>query len=1564
MSTSFLIWLQISDSREACGFLETHRELLDVSNDTLLQQMITNANIEHSSSHHDVMRYEPSPRMKEIQRLHDYLYLLQDSRARGSTQTAIRAAYINLYGGFVLALPPWLEDLKNQLNTQRSPEYARERADLLSTAISCALQKQDIEQEIIAESNRLRWHALYEAFGLSNIQIMEEQRLCLETVFQIYTFTRYPYQYARMQGNRGNAYRQQGNDQHLLDEALSCYNQALRVFTYAAFPLLYAKTQHNLGATYYELKEGQQRSHLKEAIACYKNALLVYTLDDFPAYYATLQLNLASIYYEKADGEAQSNLAESITYCMCALQIFTEETFPKEYANAQYMLGNAYSELQTGDRAAHIEEALVHYRNALRIFTRDTFPTEYALAQYALGTRYRERGAGERRTNLEEAISCYKHALQIYTLDTFPVQYANAQHRLAIAYKDRIVGDRGQNIEEALLCCMNALQVYTLDMFPEDYAMQQNNLSAFYSLRQAGTRRQNLEETISALSRTLRVYTPNKFPLEYARTQFNLGLAYRERIEGERRVNLETAISYHETALRFYTREHFPRDYANIQLNLGVIYHERIEDAHIENIEEAIACYTRALHVFSADTFPLDYAKCQNNLATIYSLRIAGDRRDNVEQAILHAQHALEIYNQKDFPIEYAAVQFGLGVAYRERIEGERRTNLEEAIAYYMRALQIYTHDSFPREYALLQNNLGFLYTERIIGKRQANLEEAIAYCNRALQIYTLEAFPKDYAMVQHNLGKAYRERVQGEWQTNLEEAIVCYNRALQIYTFDAFPKDYALAHNNLGNVYWMRVVGERKDNLEEAIRHYNLALQIYTRVAFPTEWARLQHNLGAVYRERLIAEHENNVKEAIAYYQRALQVYTLDAFPNNHRHTQLHLAFTEMRQQHWEAAHDAYNGALAAQDLLMALGVGIAGRDAILTEEGLEATISDGLALIRLSRFPEAAVALEHGRAYGLTETIAMDAARPDLISNQERRSRYKQVRQNLIAAQVALNVPQEHILDPDTRRLADLELTHVYNQARTQFDATIDEIRQAQDPGNFLEATIDAETLLRLVEERGEGHALVYLGATPWGGFALAVLGRTPNPQRGPRFIALELPLLTSDLVTDLIESRVGPNGMSGIVGGFAWAQEHNGFSLLPSSSTHATFRQQANSLQSICAKNQKISMLDRAAQKILHLTEFAESIDQTFSQLSPTDQQQFTSTLTQLFLDYELKRSLDALADSALRPLTTTLKEEGVRGMTLIPCGMLAAFPLAAAEITPGQTFGDLFITSIAPSARIFQRTVHKDSARTVSSGVYTLGNPEPKTHPLDWGEAEAYTVAKLARDLKFHAKVKVQHKATRRQLIEALNKGYIVDLSCHGAFNVDAPLQSTLRLARGETVTLGQILSHEVDLQGLRLLILSACQTAILDLRGASDEVHSLAVGMLQAGADAVLASLWPVDDKATYLLMARFAQEWFPTMHSEPPAAALARAQYWLRTVTNDALKQWEAPIRLSQLAKENDRQERSEVTEAQELASRGNYRYDMGEAIWYIHHEASKNAPTFRPYEDPVFWAGFQITGW
>ena len=118
--------------------------------------------------------------------------------------------------------------------------------------------------------------------------------------------------------------------------------------------------------------------------------------------------------------------------------------------------------------------------------------------------------------------------------------------------------------------------------------------------------------------------------------------------------------------------------------------------------------------------------------------------------------------------------------------------------------------------------------------------------------------------------------------------------------------------------------------------------------------------------------------------------------------------------------------------------------------------------------------------------------------------------------------------------------------------------------------------------------------------------------------------------------------------------------------------------------------------------------------------------------------------------------------------------------------------------------------------------------------------------LAQRQNMYAEVKVQNQVTRNSLIQALQRGQIVDVSCHGSFQTSSPLQSALNLARGGKLALSDVLSQNVDLRELRLLILSACQTAILDMRGARDQVRSLAVGMLRPEA----RRCWPHSGRLT------------------------------------------------------------------------------------------------------------------
>ena len=82
------------------------------------------------------------------------------------------------------------------------------------------------------------------------------------------------------------------------------------------------------------------------------------------------------------------------------------------------------------------------------------------------------------------------------------------------------------------------------------------------------------------------------------------------------------------------------------------------------------------------------------------------------------------------------------------------------------------------------------------------------------------------------------------------------------------------------------------------------------------------------------------------------------------------------------------------------------------------------------------------------------------------------------------------------------------------------------------------------------------------------------------------------------------------------------------------------------------------------------------------------------------------------------------------------------------------------------------------------------------------------------------------------------------------------------------------ASQLNLEGTELVVLSACETG-LGKQLNSDGVFGLRRGLQEAGADAVMMSMWSVPDKETQELMSLFYQKWLAGM--EKPEA-LRQAQ--------------------------------------------------------------------------------------
>ena len=105
--------------------------------------------------------------------------------------------------------------------------------------------------------------------------------------------------------------------------------------------------------------------------------------------------------------------------------------------------------------------------------------------------------------------------------------------------------------------------------------------------------------------------------------------------------------------------------------------------------------------------------------------------------------------------------------------------------------------------------------------------------------------------------------------------------------------------------------------------------------------------------------------------------------------------------------------------------------------------------------------------------------------------------------------------------------------------------------------------------------------------------------------------------------------------------------------------------------------------------------------------------------------------------------------------------------------------------------------------------------------------------------------------------------------------------------------------QLDLRGLDLVVLSACETALGDIN--YNGVYGLQRGFKKAGANAILMSLNKVDDEATRILMVEFYRN---LMNGKTKRQSLYDAQQYLQKVDNgkfDAPRYWASFIMLDGL---------------------------------------------------------------
>jgi len=236
--------------------------------------------------------------------------------------------------------------------------------------------------------------------------------------------------------------------------------------------------------------------------------------------------------------------------------------------------------------------------------------------------------------------------------------------------------------------------------------------------------------------------------------------------------------------------------------------------------------------------------------------------------------------------------------------------------------------------------------------------------------------------------------------------------------------------------------------------------------------------------------------------------------------------------------------------------------------------------------------------------------------------------------------------------------------------------------------------------------------------------------------------------------------------------------------------------------------------------------------------------------------LKQLYDALIDPLRKRLTGN-------HLLIVPHGMLHSLPFQA--LFDGQQYLiDSFSISYAPSATIFS-LCHTRPTNTAGTAL-VLGIPDAAA-PFVVDEAKAVASTIPAAEM-------LLGEAATTVLREKGEHSRFIHIATHGYFRQDDPMFSGIRLGDG-------ILSL-YDLYQLKLpaelITLSGCATG-LSVVADGDELLGLVRGLIYAGAQSALLTLWDVQDRSTAEFMTAFYRH---LSNGENKAVALRQAALELR----------------------------------------------------------------------------------
>ena len=237
---------------------------------------------------------------------------------------------------------------------------------------------------------------------------------------------------------------------------------------------------------------------------------------------------------------------------------------------------------------------------------------------------------------------------------------------------------------------------------------------------------------------------------------------------------------------------------------------------------------------------------------------------------------------------------------------------------------------------------------------------------------------------------------------------------------------------------------------------------------------------------------------------------------------------------------------------------------------------------------------------------------------------------------------------------------------------------------------------------------------------------------------------------------------------------------------------------------------------------------------------------------------------------------------------PTGPLAVLPIHAAGIyeqgkgIPGQYLAEFAVSSYTPTVNVRDLSDSVKGCQDAAGLLMVSQSNTPGEAKIPFARDELGKIEKQLGMRGIHSSTLNDGDATVNRVLEAMEKFPSIHLACHASQHMETPLKSSILLHDGP-LELSEIMKK--NLRSADFAFLSACQTSKGDTN-LPDEVVHLASGMLTAGYQSVVGTMWSVLDKHGPDLAEVFYEKLLEDTTDEGPRINGSQAARALHYATN------------------------------------------------------------------------------